>query len=158
MNARPEAGSLRTGPASADRIGPDDPRYADLAHRGYNRRFRGTPDFVRLVGSTEQVVQAVQEAVQENLRIGVRSGGHCLEALVADPAVRVLIDTSLMTGVSYDPEMSAFAVEAGTTLGEVYRTTSAGWIRAIRIATWPGFGRSTGSSSRTAAACPRPAT
>lgn len=33
------------------KIGPDDPRYADLVRRGYNKRFAGRPDYVRLVGS-----------------------------------------------------------------------------------------------------------
>ena len=44
-----------------------------------------------------------------------------LEGFVADPAVRVVIDTSLMTSISYDSDMNAFAVEAGATLSEVYR-------------------------------------
>ncbi|WP_242344962.1 FAD-binding oxidoreductase [Anaeromyxobacter terrae] len=127
MTTRLESESQHAGPADPGRIGPDDPRYADLAHRGFNRRFRGAPDYVRLVRSTGQVVQAVQEAVQEDLRVAVRSGGHCLEGLVADPAVRVLIDTSLMKGVSYDPERAAFAVECGTTVGEVYRELFLGW-------------------------------
>ncbi|WP_243338634.1 FAD-binding oxidoreductase [Anaeromyxobacter soli] len=140
MSARTEAGSPRTDPAAAGRIGPDDPRYADLAHRGFNRRFRGNPDYVRLVGSTEQVVQAVQEAVREDLRVAVRSGGHCLEGLVADPAVRVLIDTSLMTGVAYDPEMSALVVEAGTTLGELYRKLFLGWGVTVPAGESPDIG------------------
>jgi aclacinomycin oxidase len=41
--------------------------------------------------------------------------------------VRVVIDMSLMTGVYYDAEMSAFAIEAGTTLGEAYRRLFLGW-------------------------------
>jgi FAD/FMN-containing dehydrogenase len=114
----------RLGPGKVE---PGDPRYTDLVRRGYNKRFAGKPDYVRLVGSTEQVVDAVQDAVRDELRLAVRSGGHCLEGFVADPAVRVLIDTSLMTGVDYDPEMDAFAVEAGTTLGEVYRRLFLGW-------------------------------
>jgi len=113
--------------SSSEKIGPDDPRYAELAHRGFNKRFVGKPDYVRLVGSTEQVVDAVQRAVKANLRIAARSGGHCLEGFVDDPAVRVIIDTSLMTGVSYDLVMNAFAIEAGTTLGEVYRKLFFGW-------------------------------
>ena len=119
MNERP-----RVGP---DKVGPEDPRYADLVRRGFNKRFAGKPDYVRLVGSTAQVVDAVQDAVREKLRVVVRSGGHCLEGFVADPAVRVVIDTSLMTGVDYDPEMDAFAVEAGATLGEAYRKLFLGW-------------------------------
>lgn len=112
---------------SPDRIGPDDPRYADLVGRGFNKRFVGRPDVVRLVSSTQQVVEAVQDAVRERLRVVVRSGGHCLEGLVADPAVRVLIDTSLMNAVYYDADMGAFAVEAGATLGEAYRKLYLGW-------------------------------
>src|SRR5687768_134405 len=94
--------------AAADKIGPDDVRYADLLRRGFNKRFAGKPDYVRLAGSTEQVVDAVQEAVREELRVAVRSGGHCLEGFVDDPAVRVVIDTSLMTSVYFDPDMGAF--------------------------------------------------
>ena len=109
------------------KIGPDDPRYADLVRRGFYKRCAGNPDYVRLVGSTGQVVDAVREAVRDKLRVAARSGGHCLEGFVADPAVRVVIDTSLMTDVCYDPEMNAFAVEPGATLGEVYRKLFLGW-------------------------------
>jgi hypothetical protein len=124
----------------AEKIGPDDPRYAELARRGFNKRFVGTPDYVHLVRSTEQVVDAVQEAVDSKLRLAVRSGGHCLEGFVADPAVRVVIDTSLMTRVYYDPDMSAFAVEAGATLGEVYRTLFLGWGVTVPAGETPALG------------------
>jgi hypothetical protein len=127
----------RVGP---DKVGPDDPRYAHLVRRGFNKRFAGKPDYVRLVGSTGQVVDAVQDAVREKLRVVVRSGGHCLEGFVADPAVRVLIDTSLMTGVDYDPEMAAFAVEAGATLGEAYRKLFLGWGVTIPAGESPDLG------------------
>ena len=140
MSMRPEPDPRRTDPADPARIGRDDPRWADLAHRGYNQRFRGDPDYVRLVGSTEQVVRAVQEAVREDLRVSVRSGGHCLEGLVADPAVRVLVDTSLMTGVSWNPERSAFAVEAGTTVGELYRKLFLGWGVTVPAGESPDIG------------------
>jgi len=88
----------RVGP---HKVGPEDPRYVHLAHRGFNRRFRGRPEYVRLVGSTADVVEAVQEAVRAKARVAVRSGGHCLEGFVADPAVQVVIDTSLMANVAY---------------------------------------------------------
>ncbi|MFD3567105.1 FAD-binding oxidoreductase [Streptomyces sp. NPDC058667] len=121
----PGAGSPRTlGPVVLE---PDDPRYAELTTRGYNGRFTGSPDVVHLVGSAEQVVRAVEEAARGRRRVAVRSGGHCFENLVDDPAVRVLIDVSEMTEVSYDPRRRVFAVEAGATLGRVYRTLYLGW-------------------------------
>ena len=52
----------------ADKIGLDDPRYADLASRG-SKRFAGQPDYVRLVGSTAQVVDALQDVVREQRRV-----------------------------------------------------------------------------------------
>lgn len=110
-----------------DKIRPYDPRYAALIERGFNKRFKGKPDYIRVVGSTQEVIDALQDAVRDKRRVAVRSGGHCLEGFVDDPAVQVVIDTSLLTGVSYDAEMNAFAVEAGTTLGEVYRKLFLGW-------------------------------
>jgi hypothetical protein len=132
--------TMTTARVSSQKIGADDPRFAELVHRGFNKRFVGSPDYVRLVGSTGQVVDAVQDAVRNNLRIAARSGGHCLEGFVADPAVRVVIDTSLMTGVYYDSEMNAFAVEAGTTVGEAYRRLYIGWGVTIPAGESPDLG------------------
>ena len=67
--AEPSAGRPEILRAAAARIGPDDPRYADLAGKRFNKRYAGRPDYVCLVGSTRQVVDAVQEAVRENLAI-----------------------------------------------------------------------------------------
>lgn len=107
-------------------VGPDDSRYADLVRRG-NRRFEGQPDQVRIVGSTRQVVDAVNDAVRAGHRLAVRSGGHCFENFVDDPAVRVIIDLSGLTSVSFDHGRNAFAIEAGAPLGEVYRRLFLGW-------------------------------
>jgi FAD binding domain/Berberine and berberine like len=132
--ARPDSG------LSSDKIGPDDPRYAALLQKRFNKRFSGKPDYVRLVGSTAQVVDALHEAVHNELRVVVRSGGHCLEGFVSDPAVRVVIDTSLMTGLHYDAQMGAFAVEAGVTLGEAYRKLFLGWGVTIPAGESPDIG------------------
>src|SRR5256885_1525112 len=109
MTIAEEALASREIRASAEKIGPHDPRYAESVRKVFNKRVIGAPDYIRLVGSTRQVVDAVQEAVTANLRVVARSGGHCLESFVTDPAVRVVVDTSLMTGVHYDPAMRAFA-------------------------------------------------
>jgi hypothetical protein len=55
------------------RIGPDDPRYLAVVDRRFNKRFRASPDYVRLVSSTDQVVAAVGEAVREGRRLAVRA-------------------------------------------------------------------------------------
>ena len=113
--------------AAPDNIGPTDPRYAELNRRGFNKRFEGKPDYIRLVGSMQDVINAVQLAVKSGLRLAVRSGGHCLDGFVSDPDVRVVIDMSPMASVAWDPAMKAFAIESGTTLGEVHRKLFLGW-------------------------------
>jgi aclacinomycin oxidase len=121
-------------------VGPNDPRYQELTTRSFNGRFQGRPESVRIVGSTEQVVQAVGEAVRAGKRIAVRSGGHCFEGFVDDPAVQVLIDVSELKSVYFDPAHQAFAVEAGATLGQVYRTLYLGWGVTIPGGGCPGVG------------------
>ena len=103
------------------RIEPDDPRYLAVVNKCFNKRFSASPDYVRLVGSTEEVVSAVQDAMREGRRLVVTSGGHCLEGFVSDPDVRVIIDVSPMKRVYYDADMGAVAVEAGATVGETFR-------------------------------------
>ncbi|MFE5921771.1 methyltransferase domain-containing protein [Streptomyces sp. NPDC056468] len=107
-------------------VGPGDHRYAELA-RGDNYRFVGQPDRVELVRTTEQVVDALRRARAEGLRVAVRSGGHCGEAFVADPGVRVVLDLSLMAEVYHDPDRDAIAIETGATVGHVYKTLYRNW-------------------------------
>jgi aclacinomycin oxidase len=108
-------------------VNPGDPLYRDLQLRGYNRRFVGTPDSVFVVEDTDQVVSAVDAAVASGRKLAVRSGGHCVEGLVDDPAVRCVIDLGQMDSVYYDRHRRAFAVEAGATIGRVYRALDMSW-------------------------------
>ncbi|MFC4999518.1 FAD-binding oxidoreductase [Dactylosporangium cerinum] len=108
--------------------------------RGTNLRFVGSPDAVHLVHSTEQVVATVRQAVQSGRRLAVRSGGHCYENFVADPAVRVVIDLSPMRAITFDPVRNAFCVEAGATLGEVNDTLYKGWGVTIPAGACPTVG------------------
>ena len=128
-------------PQSSDaRIGPGDPRYRAILDKQFNKRFRASPEYVRLVSSTDQVVVAVEEAVQEKRRLVVTSGGHCLEGFVSDPDVRVLIDISPMNRVYHDPERRAVAVEAGATVGETVRILFEQWGTVIPLGEYPGIG------------------
>jgi hypothetical protein len=122
------------------RIGPDDPRYLAVVEKRFNRRFRASPEYVRLVSSTDQMISAVEEAVRDGRRLAVTSGGHCLEGFVSDPAVSVIIDVSPMKRVYYDPQRRAVAVEAGATVGETLRALFETWGVVVPLGEYPGIG------------------
>ncbi|MDB4898257.1 MAG: linked oxidase protein [Gemmatimonadetes bacterium] len=122
------------------RIAADDPRYRAVVDKRFNKRFTAAPDYVRLVTSTDQVVSAVQDAIDEGRRLVVTSGGHCLEGFVSDPDVRVIIDVSPMKRVYHDAEMGAIAVEAGATVGETVRVLFDRWGVVIPLGEYPEIG------------------
>ncbi|WP_217546799.1 FAD-dependent oxidoreductase [Streptomyces sp. GbtcB6] len=140
LPAPARAAEEAAGTPAAVTVDASDARYLDLTSRGYNARFAAAPDSVRLVHSTDQVVAVVQEAVRDGRRIGVRGGGHCLDGLVDDPDVRILVDMSEMDAVRYDPARRAFLVEGGATLGHVYRTLYLEWGVALPGGTCPTVG------------------
>jgi aclacinomycin oxidase len=122
------------------RIGPGDPRYSAVLEKRFNKRFSAKPDYVRLVNSTDDIVAAVSEAVSEDRRLVVTSGGHSLEGFVSDPEVRVIVDVSPMKRVYYDAEMRAVAVEAGATVGETFQALFENWGTVIPLGEYPGIG------------------
>src|SRR5712691_13521340 len=122
------------------RLGPGDPRYLAVVDKRFNKRFSASPDYVRLVSSTDQVVSAVEEAVADGRRLAVTSGGHCLEGFVSNPEVRVIIDVSPMKRVYYDAERGAVAVEAGATVGETFRALFETWGAVIPLGEYPEIG------------------
>jgi FAD binding domain/Berberine and berberine like len=124
----------------AAEVNPGDPLYRDLQLRGYNRRFVGTPDSVFIVHDTDQVSNAVDGVVASGKRLAVRSGGHCVEGLVDDPAVQAVIDLSQMDSVYYDRHRRAFAVEAGATVGRVYQALDMSWGVTVPGASGMGVG------------------
>jgi hypothetical protein len=119
-------GQTHGPPVDATIVTPADPRYPGLV-AGYNHRFVGRPDYVRLAGCTADVVEALDEAVATGRRIAVRSGGHCFEDFSASPDIAVLLDLSPMAGVRYDPGMRAIEMQAGATLGQVYPALHDAW-------------------------------
>jgi FAD binding domain/Berberine and berberine like len=125
-SARPARPALGQPPGPVT-VTSDDPRYTDLLLRNYNKRLESHPDSIRVVGNTEHVIQAVNDAVANGKRIAIRGGGHCLDGLVANPEVQVLIDFTEMRDVKFDPSMNAFLIEPGATLGQIYRTLDYGW-------------------------------
>lgn len=120
-------------------VTPGDPRYPDLVV-GNNQRWVATPDAVRLVTSSTQVLQAVQEAVDAGKRVSVRSGGHCYADFVYHSASKVVIDMSAMNRISYDQNRQAFAVEPGALLIAVYETLQKGWNVTLPAGVCPTVG------------------
>src|SRR5690242_13562599 len=127
-------------PSDAVRIGPGDPRYRAVVDKRFNKRFSASPDYVRLLGTTDQVVSALEEAVRERSRFAVTSGGHCLEGFVSDPEVRVILDVSPMKRIYYDRDMGAIAVEAGATVGETFQQLFDNWKVVVPLGEYPEIG------------------
>jgi FAD/FMN-containing dehydrogenase len=99
-------------------VTPDDARYPTLI-RGFNLRWVGSPRYVAVCGSTEQVASAVRKALETRLRLTVRGGGHCYEDFVSCNKGGVILDLSGMTEVYRDTD-GTFCVEGGATLWNVY--------------------------------------
>ena len=132
--------STTHSPMHTNKIFPNDPRYLAVVEKRFNKRFRASPDYVHLATSTQEVISATQQAVDDGLPLAVTSGGHCLEAFVSDPAVRVIIDVSPMKRIYYDAAMRAVAVEAGATVGETFRALFDSWGVVVPLGEYPGVG------------------
>ncbi|MEU4192223.1 BBE domain-containing protein [Kribbella sp. NPDC026611] len=125
--AIPGTASAAPAAAPSGKIRADDARYQDLVQRGQNKRFTARPEYARVIHSTDDAVQAVQEAVRTGKRIAVRSGGHCFEDFVDNSAVEVLLDMSTHDEVTWDPRYRAFSIGAGAILETVYKELFYGW-------------------------------
>lgn len=145
LNATP-AGATPASPTDIPALGPvvvvpGQPRYEDLTIKGFNGRFTGQPESVQVLGSPNQVVPVLDEVIRAGKnRIAVRSGGHCFEDFIDNPTTQVIADISEMRSIYFDPCQQAFAVEAGATLGEIYRRLYVGWGVTIPGGSCPAVG------------------
>ncbi|MER8073715.1 BBE domain-containing protein [Streptomyces sp. NPDC094034] len=114
-------------PSAGERVGPQDARFQDLVQRGQNKRFTARPDYVRVIRTTDDALQAVQDAVTSGKRIAVRGGGHGFEDFVDNSEVEVLLDMSPYSEVRWDERYRAFSIGSGATLGNVYRELFFSW-------------------------------
>ena len=106
--------------AGAELVFPSDAQYANLRH-GFNLRWVGSPAYIALCSTSTQVAQVVQDAVDKQLRITVRSGGHCYENFSSGNDGGVIVDLSPMNGVTRD-EAGRYVIDAGAQLLDVYTT------------------------------------
>lgn len=120
-------------------VPPSDQRYDDLV-TSWNSRFVGRPDYVAVVNGAAEVETALASALANGKRVAVRSGGHCFEGFVTDPAVQVGIDMSQMNSITYDTAYQAFAIEPGATLGDVFKKLFIGWAVTLPGGICPNVG------------------
>ncbi|PRY67196.1 FAD/FMN-containing dehydrogenase [Glaciihabitans tibetensis] len=96
----------------------------DAQRRIWNGSVDKHPALIIRCAGVADVMAAVKFARVTGLPVAVRSGGHSFSGLsVADNAV--VIDLSLMKGVSIDPGTRIARVQAGVLLGELDRETQA---------------------------------
>ena len=95
-----------------------------VARAVFNAMHRGQPDEVAVCATTEDVVEAVKHARQNDLRVAVRGGGHSIAGLSAIEG-GLLIDLAPMNGVEVDPERKLAKVGGGAILRELDGATQA---------------------------------
>lgn len=128
-------------PAAAfDVVTPEQPKYTQLAGRGYSRRFRAKPHEILVPHNSSGVVSAVQCAVDRTAHIGIRSGGHCFEDFADSHDIAMLIDLGLLTSIEFDAEHRAFSIGAAADLGSVYDCLYSQWGVTIPGGTCLGVG------------------
>ena len=114
-------GTPGASPAPEVVVSPADPRY-DALRTGFNLRWVGSPSSIALCSDAGQVQQAVQQALDNGLRITVRSGNHCYEDFAVGNDGGVIVDMSPMSAVGKDAASGWYFIEPGAQLLDVYTT------------------------------------
>lgn len=118
--ARAEAAGAQTRTGSYQVITSDSEQFEDL-QQGTNLRWKGQAQRIAFPRTSAEVAEELRTVLRLGLRPSARSGGHCYEGFVSNPAVKSIIDLSAMDQVRWDPEMNAFEIGAGAQLGLVYQ-------------------------------------
>ncbi|HEY1293066.1 MAG TPA: FAD-binding oxidoreductase [Chloroflexota bacterium] len=102
---------------AGEMILPEDARY-DAARRVWNKEFLRRPSLVVRAADVMDVMHTVDFARCQNLPLAVRSGGHSLAGFgsVDDG---VVLDLSLLKGISIDPERQTAWVQPAVTSEEL---------------------------------------
>ena len=99
-----------------DVVLPGDPAY-DEVREIWNAMIDRTPALIARCASSEDVVQAVKFARQNDLLVSIRGGGHNIAGnAVCDDGL--MIDLSLMKNVQVDPKARRATVDPGCILAD----------------------------------------
>jgi FAD/FMN-containing dehydrogenase len=103
-------------------VAPGDPGYAEAREIPNARHVKRQPALIVRCTDADDVVTAVNYAVGKDIKIAIRSGGHAIDGH-AMPDGAYVIDTSLMKGITVDPDTGVTTLEAGVLLGEMDAAT-----------------------------------
>ncbi|MGW1783725.1 FAD-binding oxidoreductase [Streptomyces sp. NPDC002143] len=103
---------------------PGDDGYAEARKIPNARYGHRVPALIARVTDVDDVITAVNYAVEKDISVAVRSGGHAIDGH-AMPHDAFVIDTSLMKRIDIDPETGITTIEAGVLLGEMDAATQA---------------------------------
>ena len=102
---------------------PEDPGYED-ARKVWNGSINRFPALIARCAGVADIIASVKFAKETGLLVAVRGGGHSFPGLsVCDGGL--VIDLTLMKGISVDPQARTVRVQAGVLLGELDRETQA---------------------------------
>ena len=105
-----------------DVIAPDDPDY-DAARRVWNGMIDRRPALIARCTDADDVATAVRFAIEQNLPLAVRGGGHNVAGTaVCDDGV--VVDLSPMRAVRVDHSQRTVHVQGGATWADVDRVTA----------------------------------
>jgi FAD/FMN-containing dehydrogenase len=103
-------------------ISRQDPRY-DSLKSGHNLRWPVEGDEASRIVVCENAVdvaESLQKIVSAGMRPTIRSGGHCYEDFAVSNPGGAVLDLSLLSGASIPAGGSAYRIEPGTQLWNVY--------------------------------------
>lgn len=103
-------------------VRPGDEGYAEARKIPNARHDHRHPAIIVRALDADDVVTAVNYAVEQDITIALRGGGHGIDGF-AMPDGAFVIDLSLMKGISVDPETGVARIEAGCLLGEMDAAT-----------------------------------
>ena len=99
-----------------------DPRYESLKS-GHNLRWPAEGDEasrIVLCENAADVAESLQKIIDAGIRPTVRSGGHCYEDFAVGNPGGAILDLSLLSNAFIPPGGSAYRIEPGTQLWNVY--------------------------------------
>jgi hypothetical protein len=103
-------------------VRPGDPGYREAREIPNARWIDQQPALIARCTDAEDIVTAVNYAVENDVDIAVRSGGHAIDGH-AMPDGAFVIDTSPMKQIEVNPETGVTTIQAGVLLGEMDAAT-----------------------------------